>query len=1139
MSRVQVYPVRTMQCPSCSAENPPRFRFCGSCGAPLERLSTDLAEERKLVTALFCDVANFTQRAADLDPEDVRRLLKPYYASLRAEIQRLGGTVEKFIGDAVFALFGAPRAHEDDPERGVRAALAIRDAVADLNEMHTEFDLHIRIGITTGQAFVALEARPSQGEGMAWGDVLNTASRLQQAAPVDGILVDEATHRSTEPLIEYREIEPILAKGKTEPIQVWQALAPRSRRGLDLAEGSRVPLVSREEELTALVQALARVRTEREPWIVTLIGPPGIGKSRLVFELFRIVEQGEELIFWRQGRSVPYGGAVTFGALGEMVKAHAGILESDASATVSAKLRRAVAGLPLDAREADRIERSLRPLVGLAAEGEARGDQREAAFAAWRLFFEALARQRPLVLVFEDLHSAGDDLLDFIEQLVSGATGVPLLVVCSSRPDVIERRRDWGGRPRSATLSLSQLSAEETASLVASMDPEGAVPASVCQSLIAASDGNPLYAVEYMRMLADRGLLRRDAHSGAPQEAIPLPMPASLHSIIAARLDALPAPEKTLLQDASVVGKVVWVGSLVAIGGSARRTVERRLRTLERMEFVRRIRQSSVAGEPEYAFRHALVSEVAYGQIPRLRRSEAHRRAAEWLESLGEDRAPDRAELLSHHYVQALELARSVGEDTRALTDRARLSLRTAGGKALALYAYSAAANFYRVALGLWPTEDAERPKLLFRLGEALFYAETSGGKELAAARDDLLRMNECGLAAEAESLMGYLAYHRGAREEMFAHVRRAVQLVQDLPATRSKAEVLVDMAGFLVSADESSQAVPIAQQVLRIAEELDLADVRAHALGISGAARCRLGELAGRVELERCIALSEEIDSPLIAFGYGNLADFAGILGDLRESFELQAKGRFHADRFGHAGFVGWLAAEQVAEHYWSGRWDQALSLADELLGETDDGSSHFMEGRCRELRGRIRLARGDIPAASADAERALDFGRDAKDLQHLYPALGLRAQVFLAQSAAQEASDTADEILALFHHKKNAYPASGWVVDLALVLENLGRGSELQSVVEVARLRTRWLDAASALAEASFRRAASVFAKIGALPEEATAQLRAAQDLRLQGRLAEAEAEAQQARSFFRRIRAERLASDAEELLIQTARH
>src|SRR5215470_8081149 len=424
-------------CGRCGHENPDAARFCSSCGAPLQ--GGELRQERKVVTVLFADLVGFTSRAEALDPEDVGAMLDAYHARLKHELERYGGTVEKFIGDAVMALFGAPTAHEDDPERAVRAALQIRAAIAELNEADRRRDLHVRIGITTGEALVTLDARPDAGQGMAAGDVVNTAARLQADAPEDGVLVDEPTRRAIEPKFDLHPHDPVVAKGKTDPISVWEVAGARSSFGIDVEQDARTPLVGREREREVLAQALARVRTELAPQLVTLIGVPGIGKTRLVWELFRIVDDDPDLITWRQGRCLPYGDGIAYWALGEMVKAEAGLLETDLADVAAEKVEAAVAALPHEDRAW--VAGHLRPLVGLSGDS---GSSAADAFGAWRLFFESLAEQRPVVLVFEDLHWADEGLLDFVDYLVDWAGRVPLLVVCSARPELLERRPTWG-----------------------------------------------------------------------------------------------------------------------------------------------------------------------------------------------------------------------------------------------------------------------------------------------------------------------------------------------------------------------------------------------------------------------------------------------------------------------------------------------------------------------------------------------------------------------------------------------------------------------------------------------------------------------------------------------------------------------
>src|SRR5688572_15422087 len=851
-------------CPACGHVGPPELAFCTSCGAALAPAAEPpIAEERKVVSVLFADLAGFTGRAERLDPEDVRRMLTPYYARVKAELLSFGGTVEKFIGDAVMALFGAPLAHEDDPERAVRAALAVREAIDELNASDPTLGLHVRIGVTTGEAMVALRARPSEGEGMAAGDVVNTASRLQSAAPVDGILVDQATYRATETVVEYRDAEPVHAKGKAEPVPVWEVVTTRTRLGVDIAFRGGAELVGREQELRMLREALSRAERQRDPQLVTLVGAPGIGKSRLLFELYRALDDDPEVFAnWRQGRSLPYGDGVSFWALGEMVKAQAGILESDSADEAAAKLGTSVELVVRDEAEALWVEEHLGPLVGLSGPEEAGADLRREAFAAWRRFFEALAEQRPLVLVFEDLHWADDGLLDFVDHLVDWASDVPILVVCTARPELLERRPGWGGGKRSAlTVSLSPLSDDDIERLISALLAEKSVPAAQVQALLARAGGNPLYAEEYVRMLAE-------AEAGAE-----LPLPETVQGIIAARLDTLAGEEKALVQEAAVVGKVFWVGALAAITDRPAPEVEYGLQRLERKEFVRRERRSSVAGETAFVFRHVLVRDVAYGQIPRSRRAELHRRAAEWLESLAGDRAEDIADLVAHHYLSALRFARAVGRGLGDLPERAREALADAGDRALALSAYAPAVRFYREALASWPEDDAERPPLLLRYGQALFRAEQTGAEVLAEAARELLEAGELELAAEAEVLLGdLLLITQGRRDESLTHFDAAVALLFAQPPSRSKVRVLASRAHFHLAADEAEEAARTAEEALELAEALGLDDLRAHTLSTLGFSRVMIGDLDGLRDLQESVRVASSANSPQAARGYNNL---------------------------------------------------------------------------------------------------------------------------------------------------------------------------------------------------------------------------------------------------------------------------
>ena len=1061
---------------------------------------------------LFADLVGFTSRAEALDPEDVRALLSPYYVRLRSELERFGGTVEKFIGDAVMALFGAPLAHEDDPERAVRAALAIRDWVAE------EGDLHVRIAVNTGDALISLGARLSEGEGMASGDVVNTTARLQSAAPVDGILVGEQTYRATERAVEYRQAEPVQAKGKVAPIPVWEAVQARARFGVDLAGAGRAKLVGRVRELDLLADALTRARAERTPQLVTLVGVPGIGKSRLVYELFQVVERDPELIRWRQGRSLSYGEGVTYWALGEMAKAEAGILESDSAAEAEAKLARSARDVVGD-DEAEWVEGHLRPLVGLSGSAQLGQDRRGEAFAAWLRYIEGLAEQSPLVLVFEDLQWADDGLLDFVDHLAERASSVPVLLLCTARPELLERRPGWGGGKRNAlTISLSPLADEDTARLIAALLDRPLLPAATQAGLLARAGGNPLYAEEFVRMLEGSG------EDGSE-------LPETVQGIVAARVDLLPADEKGLLQDAAVLGKVFWTDAAATLGGHERRQVDELLHALERKEFVHRERRSAVAGESQYAFLHVLVRDVVYGQLPRAVRAEKHGRAAEWIDSLPGDRAEDRAEMLAHHYSSALEYARSAGQDTPALAGRAAAALRDAGDRAATLNAYPAAVRFYAAALEL---ADAPDPYLLFAYGSALVVAENRGGEELAAALPGLLERGDRETAATAEVFRGRLRWTRGERG-VFEHLERAEAHLRDRPPSRAKAFVLCTLCQQYMLAGRNDQAIRFGDEALRMASVVGDEELRGHALNSLGVARVNDGDLAGLAEIEESLAIHTRINSLEAVRAHINLASVLADLGEIRRAAELHAAGLELARTFGLASGVQMLTSEWVGDDYLLGRWDEALARADEFIAECEH-SPHFMENLSRLCRAHIRLGRAELDGAIADAEAGLALARRVGDPQVMYPSLAFTAAVRVGVGDAAGAAAAVDELLALWAADTRTLIPGTWVCELALTLVGLGRAGDFRTDAG-SRATTPWFEAAVACVRGEPERAASILESIGARSLEARMRLLAAEALVAAGRRAEADAQLGRALAFYREVGATRYVGEGEALLAATA--
>ena len=1068
------------------------------------------SRERKVITVVFADLVGFTARSEALDPEDVESFLRPYHERLRAEFERFGGTVEKFIGDAVVAVFGAPITHEDDPERAVRAALAIRDTLEEAGE------LEVRIAVNTGEAIVRLDAQPQFGEGIATGDVLNTASRLQTVAPVNGILVGETTYNATRHAIAYEPAAPVDAKGKAAPIAVWVALEARSRLGVDVRQRGGAPLVGRERERSILLDTLARAEAELTPQLVTLIGVPGIGKSRLVYELLAALEQRDELRYWRQGRSLPYGEGVSFSALGEMVKAQAGILDGDSPEDAAGKLERAVAEV-VPEEEAEWVAQSLRPLVGLqsgaASDNRAR---REESFTAWRRFFEGMAERRPLVIVFEDLHWADDGLLDFIDHLVEWASGVPILVVCTARPELLERRPGWaGGKANALTLGVTPLSDAESAKLLSLVLGTPVIAAETQAALLERASGNPLYAEQFARLLLERGSIDD------------VTLPETVQGLIAARLDTLSAPEKVLLQDAAVVGKVFWSGAL-ARRDEERGELARLLHSLERKEFVRRERRSSVAGEEEYAFRHVLVRDVAYGQIPRAERAAKHLGTAAWIEAL--NRPQDTAELVAHHYSAASEL--SQGLLPEGVRGRARLAFEDAGDRAFALGAAPSALTYYRSALDLVPADDPGRPRLLYRAARAE-ERSTGDAAALTAAVDALIEAGETATAAEAEAALTVNAWQHADRKGWQMHLERALALIAGAPPSAGKANVLATRARYTFLAGDARHAFPMAQEALAMAETLDLGELRAHALNTLAMAARAEGASDGYAEMRASIALSEALNSTEAITAYNNLASLLETDGRLSEAEEAWRESERAARRFGAAGYLRWVRHAGLDWLFLRGRWDEAMAEADELIAAQSEATPHYLSSSPYSVRARIETARGDDPRALDDMAVALEAARRVGDPQAVIPGLAL-AVVTLA--AAGERSK-ARALLAEFI----ASPRSGELLfrapaDVVSVVEAFGRAEEFLALFAGTR-RTPWLEAAERIVAGDWPAAAEIYGRIGSPTDEALAHLRAAEDFVRDGRRAEADAHLGAGLAFYRRVRASRYIAEAEALLAATA--
>jgi class 3 adenylate cyclase/tetratricopeptide (TPR) repeat protein len=1078
-------------CPNCGKELPGDFPFCPFCAAPLgETAPAAPREERKVVSVLFCDLVGFTAASEHADPEDVRARLRPYHAQLRQVIEGHGGTVEKFVGDAVMAVFGAPVAHEDDGERAVRAGLRILEAIEEMNRSDEKLQLQVRVGINTGEAVVALGAHPERGEGFVTGDVVNTASRLQGIAPINGVAVSEPTFRQTERVFIYARLDLVQVKGKTEPLQVWQALAARARFGADVIRTSSTLLVGREFERSQLIATFERAATQRSCQLVTVVGEPGVGKTRLCTELLQYVEQRPGLVRWRQGRCLPYGEGVVFWALGEIVKAECGILESDSPEAASAKLDQAI-----PEHEPDRawLTARLAPLVGAGGEPAAQ----EESFAAWRRFLEGLAAQNPTVLVVDDLHWADEPMLAFLEHLADWSAGVPLLLLCTARPELHEKHPTWAVGLRNAqAINLGPLSDEETATLIALLLKRTVLPAGTQQALLDHAGGNPLYAEEFVRLLSDRNL-----GGGALEEVL---LPDSLQALIAARLDTLSAERKSLLQDAAVIGKVVWAGALASMGERDLRDVEVALHELARKELVRPARSSSMQGEQEYGFWHLLVRDVSYAQIPRSSRVARHRAAAAWIERQAGDRVDDLSDMLAYHYTQALELARATGheQDIPELEAAARRFLALAGERALPIDLASAEASFAR-ALELAPEDHPERAALLERWAQAAHLLGRQAGARAALEEALAMHRDAGATVAVARTLTTLSTVLQMAGDPTSRDlIAEALLLLEAEEPGAELVNAYTELAGRRGVDSAYAEAITLAEQALHLAAGLGLPEPP-RALGVRGAARAFLGDAAGLVDMRRALALAVVQGLGRDAAGlYNNLALVLWQYEGPPASRASCEEGIDFCERRGIAGMAIWIATQRLTFVAACGEAERALADAESLAAHGEaEGYSAFIEARSVQLA--LRARRGEGADAGA-AEQLVATARETGEPELMVMGFAAAAAHMLSGGHHGRATAVLEELERIGETRADPYYAAALpgLVRCAFELGEPALAARLIAGVEprtplqqhgLATCRSELAEAAGdpATAATGYADAAARWRKFGDLPELASALL------------------------------------------------
>ena len=923
-------------CPQCGTANTPEARFCGECGIALDdrkvptttpipgNSSTSRpATERRLVSVLFADLVGFTTISEARDAEDVRELLGRYFDACREIVERYGGSVEKFIGDAVMAVWGTPTAQEDDAERAVRAALDLVDAVRRLGGGNDMPELSLRAGVHTGEAVVTIGAT---GMGMVAGDLVNTASRLQSVAPPGTVLVGEGTYRAAGEAIVFEPAGEQELKGKATTIPAFTAVRVVAQRGgVGRNEGLEPPFVGRESELRLIKDFYHATARDRGPRLVSVIGQAGIGKSRLAWEFLKYIDGVTEIVYWHQGRSPSYGDGISFWALGEMVRMRIGVSEGADENSTRERLAATLDEFVTDADERRSMEEPLLHLLGI---GASQTRERGQLFVAWRTFFERIAQTAPVVMVFEDLQWADDGLLDFIEELVTWSRGRSIYLITLARPELLDRRPTWGAGQRSFTsLSLAPLADDEVATLLAGLVP--GLPEAVIGQIVEGAEGIPLYAVETVRMLLNDGRIERHGETFRPRgDLAELAVPESLHALIASRIDGLPAAERSLLQDGSVLGLSFNLAGITAISRSSddigpmlQHLLQRELLTID-----------DDPRSPErglYQFVQGLLREVAYGTLSRDDRRARHLAAARYYEALGDD---EHSGVLAQHYIDAYR-AHPDGPEGAAVATQARVALRGAAQRAETLGSHRLAHGYLASAL-LVVTDASEELDLRSAAARAAAAAamfdtaRTHGERAIALAR-------ELGLDGERRMAIAQLA-----DTLLEGHATEARQLVTDAldePGFTSADPGYIQVATILAKTEMRSQndgraveladlALPEAQLAGEDGLVLDLLITRGVSLSNLGRTTEAVVILTGALDVATRTGRNDMANRAAVNLGYAHATD------DPTTSFAISRAAIEQAKRDGVVWGLRYILGNAVDSGIEIGEWDWAVeAIADQ----------------------------------------------------------------------------------------------------------------------------------------------------------------------------------------------------------------
>jgi class 3 adenylate cyclase/tetratricopeptide (TPR) repeat protein len=1124
-----------MACEACGSPNPPGNRFCGECGAGLSNgpapaaappVARAIAAERRLVSVLFADLVGFTTLSESRDAEEVRELLSRYFDTCRRLIGLYGGTVEKFIGDAVMAVWGTPTATEDDAERAVRAGLDLVAAVSALGQEVGAEELRARAGVMTGEAAVTIGA---EGEGMVAGDLVNTASRTQSVAEPGSVYVGESTRRATEPTIVYEDAGAFELKGKAGSTQLWKALRVVSGvRGSLKSQGLEAPFVGRDRELRQIKDVFHASAEQRKAQLVSVSGIAGIGKSRLAWEFYKYFDGLVDRTYWHRGRCLAYGEGVTYWALAEMVRMRCMIAEDEAPGSAASKLRTTLERHVLDTDERQFVEPRVAQLLGL---GDQSFPDRQELFAAWRLLFERLADAHPTVLVFEDMQWADTSLLDFVEYLLEWSRNSPIFVITLARPELTERRPNWGAPLRNfSSVYLEPLPHGAMEELLTGLVP--GLPKALREKILARAEGIPLYAVETVRMLLDRGELVPDGPVyRVVGEVASLEVPETLHALIAARLDGLADGERRLLQDAAVLGKTFTMPALAALSGLPAQELDELLASLVHKEVLGVQADPRSPEHGQYGFLQDLLRRVAYETLSKRDRRARHLAAAEQLgATFGEDEI---AEVVAFHLLEAFRAAPDA-DDAAEIRKGACAALARAGDRAASLGAAAEAQRYFEQAAELGD-DPSEQTRLIDRAGQMAVRADRVA--EARTLLDRALSAYEAErqprLAAQISAQLADIDFLEGHPREAIARMEDALAALRADDAEADAASVAERLGRYLMLSGEQGRAPEHLEYALELSALLGLPETLAHALSSRGIfLMIRNRHYEARALLEASLELALQYDFQFVTFrAYGNLAETITAADRFEDAYALRERGLEHARLLGHRLLEGVMLVESVLDLELLGRWEEALARVDEA--EAFTSTAYTQIGQLAGIS--IHCARGDAGRARAELTRLGVVGQ-SEDPQAIAAYGAFEARVLRAEGKPSEGLAAAERALAVTAQVGLTY----WALKVAIV-EALEASFALGNATSVgehlatlnalqpgaltpflAAQRARFRARLSA-ADDDFEAAEEQFRALGTPFYLAVTQLEHAESLLDQQRKGEAEPLLAQAREAFERLRAQ----------------